>query len=218
MSPAKRILQLVDQQTPDDASLHSLATIETFPLSLCTRPGELAHRVPVSLDEHQATVLRQQARAARVPGRVLLRVAVEAGRQLLHAEKLSGVDRRMIIEHLDMLSLDRPALATTAHSLLWSYATALRFGQSGPVALPTSLELPVSLELAAGWHAEAAMRNVSLDLWIAEMLDAAPGNALRWEAAAAESSCYLAEWVLGRVMPMTSAAAAAHVRAGRDSH
>lgn len=217
MNKAHRILHIVSDNEPRNDDDLTVWAPEAFPLSLGTRPGELAHYLPIQLAEDQVGELRERARNRGIPGKVLVRIEVEAARQLMRAERLSGVERRAIVDRLDSVSLERSALTTAAHGPLWGYAGALRRGADHVGAgLPAGFELPLSVEQAAGWSADALRARLSPSEWVREMLLAAPANATRWEAAAAEGGCYLADWVLGNVMPMTSAAADAHVRAGRD--
>lgn len=217
MNPAKRTLRVVPEPDAPGPDSPSVWSTESFPLTIGTRPGELAYGLPLQLSEARVADLRRRARERGIPGRVLLRLDVESARQLLRAERLSGIDRRAIAKRLDALSVERPAITTIAQGPLWGYASALRRGGGQTMGLPAALELPVSAEQAAGWSAECNQAGLSLDDWVDVMLDAAPANAERWEAAAAETGRYLADWVLGSVMPMTCAAAAAHVRAGRES-
>jgi hypothetical protein len=141
---------------------------------------------------------RSEARVRGVPGRIWIRLATEASRQLTFLATWLGEPRQNIEERLCEAAAEPTGVVDLDQADLLAYARALRRGdRSVPVGLPEGrFELPVPMEWAAAWATLARDSRLSMDAWITNQLASAPGQALAWEAAAAESGRYLADWAL----------------------
>jgi hypothetical protein len=79
---------------------------------------------------------------------------------------------------------------------LQEYAAALEHGIDGLDERDAAIRARVPHHVAARWTQTAAANGLSIERWVAQILERASGTRVNWEVAAARSARSLAEWVL----------------------
>jgi hypothetical protein len=161
------------------------------------RPGELTDLVDVAVDPNVLVRFERESRVA-LPRELALYIAVEAERALQEAAALLGVEAVGLAAHLDEAASAIPARGPR-HMLvrpLQEYAAALEDGIDRLDESDATVRARVPHHVAARWARSAAASGLSIERWVAQILESASGARVNWEVAAARSARSLAEWVL----------------------
>jgi hypothetical protein len=161
------------------------------------RPGQLTDLVDIAVGSDVLARIAEETHVA-LPRELALYLAVEAERALQEAAALLGVEAVDLAERLDEAA-SAISVRGPRHVLvraLEEYAAALengidRLDESGATA-----RARVPHQVAARWARSAAASGLSLDHWVAQMVESGSGARVNWEVAAARSARSLAEWVL----------------------
>jgi hypothetical protein len=160
------------------------------------RPGELCEEVPLGVAASVRFAVDERAAAAGIPCVLWTSLAIEARRAATATAQTLGLSYDSVVDQLNAAAED-PGDRRGVRTRLTDYALALRSAQPRP---PTQAIGPLlarpSVTVITAWSDSARREGLALEDWALATLVDAPGDALLWEAGAAEAGQTLLEWAL----------------------